>query len=151
MNIINSWIFWIIIYLISAVVFSQTFKKANQNMKDPGSLTVILEIATGIFSLLMIPVFDIKFEINKTIILTLLMVICIYAVTDRLNIEARYGLETSTFSMIKRLSTVFMIIFGFIFLKEPIVLNKVLGAIIILIANIILTYNEGKFKLINIY
>lgn len=146
MNILNTWWFWTIIYLISAVVFAYNFKIANKNMKDPGALTILLEVITGIFSLLMIPIFDIKFEINTSILLTLLIVVCIYAITDRLNTEARYGLETSTFSMVKRLSTVFMIIFGFLFLKEPIILNKVLGAIIIILGNIILTYNKGKFE-----
>lgn len=147
MNILNTWQFWTIVYLISAVVFAYNFKIANKNMKDAGSLTILLEVFTGIFSLLMIPLFEIKFEINTSILLTLLIVVCIYAVTDRLNTEARYGLETSTFSMVKRLSTVFMIIFGFLFLKEPIILNKILGAVIIIVANIVLTYNKGKFEI----
>ena len=146
MNILNTWWLWTIVYLISAVVFAYNFKIANKNMKDPGALTILLEVITGIFSLLMIPLFDIKFKINTSILLTLLIVICIYAITDRLNTEARYGLETSTFSMVKRLSTVFMIIFGFLFLKEPIILNKLLGAVIIIIGNVILTYNKGKFE-----
>lgn len=147
MNIINTWQFWVIVYIISAVTFAQNFKKANRNMKNAGSLTVLLEIFTGIFSLLMIPVFEIKFNPTSNILLILLIVIGIYAITDRLNIEVRYGLETSTFSMLKRLSTVFMIIFGFIFLKEPIVLNKILGALIIILANVILAYNKGKFQI----
>lgn len=147
MKIIDSWIFWVLIYLVSAVLFSQSFKKANRNMKNPGSLTILLEIFTGLFSLLMIPIFDIKFTPSLNTVLTLLIVICIYAITDRLNTEARYGLETSTFSMIKRLSTVFMIIFGFIFLKEPIILNKILGSLLIIISNIILTYDKGKFQI----
>lgn len=146
MNILNTWWLWTIVYLISAVVFAYNFKIANKNMKDPGALTILLEVITGIFSLLMIPLFEIKFKINTSILLTLLIVVCIYAITDRLNTEARYGLETSTFSMVKRLSTVFMIIFGFLFLKEPIILNKILGAAIIIIGNVILTYNKGKFE-----
>ena len=145
--LINTWQFWVIVYLISAVTFSQTFKRANRKMKNVGSLTVLLEVFTGIISLLMIPVFDIKFTPSIKVIVMLLIVICIYAVTDRLNIEVRYGLETSTYSVLKRLSTVFMIIFGFVFLKEEVVLNKVLGAIIIIIANIILTYDKGKFQI----
>lgn len=145
--LINTWQFWVIVYLISAVTFSQTFKKTNRKMKDAGSLTVLLEIFTGIISLLMIPIFDIKFTTSSKIIVMLLIVICIYAVTDRLNIEVRYGLETSTYSVLKRLSTVFMIIFGFVFMNEEVVLNKVLGAIIIIMANIILTYDKGKFQI----
>ena len=146
MNMINTWQFWVIIYLFAAVMFAQNFKKANRKMKNAGSLTVLLELFTGLFSLLMIPIFDIKFALTKEILLVLLIVICIYAITDRLNIEVRYGLETSTFSMLKRLSTVFMIIFGFVFLKEEVVFNIVLGALIIIIANVILAYNKGKFQ-----
>ena len=147
MNILNTWQLWVIVYLVSAVVFAQSFKSANKNMKEPGALTILLELFTGIFSLLMMPLFAFKFSLSLNTIITLLIVVCIYAITDRLNTEARYGLETSTFSMVKRLSTVFMIIFGFIFLKEKLILNKILGATIIIIANIILTYNKGKFEI----
>ena len=147
MNILNTWQLWVVVYLVSAVVFAQSFKSANKNMKDPGALTILLELFTGIFSLLMMPLFAFKFSLSLNTIITLLIVVCIYAITDRLNTEARYGLETSTFSMVKRLSTVFMIIFGFIFLKEKLILNKILGAAIIIIANIILTYNKGKFEI----
>lgn len=115
---INTWQFWVVIYLIAGVLFAQKFKSSNRNMNNAGSLTILLELFTGVFSLLMIPVFDIKFDINTNVLLTLLIVVFIYAVTDRLNIEARYGLDPSTFSMLKQLSTVFMIIFGFTLLKE---------------------------------
>ncbi len=144
---INTWQFWVVIYLIAGVLFAQKFKSANRNMKNAGSLTILLELFTGVFSLLMIPVFDIKFDINTNVLLTLLIVVFIYAITDRLNIEARYGLDPSTFSMLKQLSTVFMIIFGFMFLKEKFVFSKLLGTIFIIGANIILAYNKGKFTI----
>ena len=67
--------------------------------------------------------------------------------TDRLNIEARYGLDPSIFSMLKQLSTVFLIILGFIFLKEEIVLKKVIGSMLIIISNVMLAFDKGKFKL----
>lgn len=147
---INTWQCWVVIYLIAGVIFAQSFKKANRKMKNAGSLTILLELFTGIFSLLMIPVFDIKLDVNNNILLTLLVVVFIYAITDRLNIEARYGLDPSTFSMLKQLSTVFMIIFGFIFLKEKFVLSKMIGAVFIIGANIMLAYDKGKL-LINKY
>ena len=147
---INTWQCWVVIYLIAGVIFAQSFKKANRKMKNAGSLTILLELFTGIFSLLMIPVFDIKLDVNNNILLTLSVVVFIYAITDRLNIEARYGLDPSTFSMLKQLSTVFMIIFGFIFLKEKFVLSKMIGAVFIIGANIMLAYDKGKL-LINKY
>ena len=77
MNILNTWEFWTIAYLVSAVVFAYNFKIANKNMKDAGSLTILLEVFTGIFSLLMIPLFKIKFEITTSILITLFIVVCI--------------------------------------------------------------------------
>ena len=146
MKLMNSWFFWVIVYLISAVIFAQTFKKANRKMKNAGSLTILLEIFTALFAIIFIPLFEMKFPPVETIII-LGIVVIIYALTDRLNIEARYGLDPSVFSMLKQLSTVFLIILGFIFLNEEIVLKKIIGSIIIIFANVILTFESGKFKI----
>lgn len=147
MKFINYWEIWVIIYLISAVVFAQSFKKANRKMKNAGSLTILLEVFTALFSILLIPIFKITFPSDIKIYLTLLVVTVIYAITDRLNIEARYGLEPSTFSMLKQLSTVFLIIFGLLFLKEKFLINKFIGGIIIILANLLLAYDNGKLKI----
>ena len=147
MNLLNKWETWTIIYLVSAVIFAHSFKKANRNMKNAGSLTILLELFTSMFALLFIPLFKIKFPSDPIIYLTLLVVCVIYALTDRLNIEARYGLDPSIFSMLKQLSTVFLIIFGFIFLKEELIIKKVIGAVIIIIGNLILSFDKGKLRL----
>lgn len=147
MKIFSSWEFWVILYLVSAVIFAHTFKKANRNMKNAGSLTILLEVFTALFALLFIPFFEIKFATEPSIYITLFIVTIIYAATDRLNIESRYGLDPSTFSMLKQLSTVFMIIFGLIFLQEELIINKIVGAIIIIFANIILAFEKGKLKI----
>lgn len=146
MKIMNNWLFWVVIYLVSAVVFAQTFKKANRKMKNAGSLTILLEFFTSLFAILFIPLFDMVFPPLESILI-LGIVVVIYALTDRLNIEARYGLDPSIFSMLKQLSTVFLIILGFIFLKEELVLKKIIGSIIIIFANILLAFDKGKFKI----
>ena len=146
MEILNSWKFWVMLYLVSAVVFAQAFKKANRNMKSAGALTILLEVFTAFFALFFIPFFDFTWPTDTSVYLTLLAVVSIYAITDRLNIEARYGLDPSVFSMLKQLSTVFLIILGFIFLKEQIVLKKIIGSVIIIFANVLLTFNKGKIK-----
>lgn len=147
MKLFNSWEFWVILYLVSAVIFAHTFKRANRKMKDAGSLTILLEVFTALFALLFIPFFEFKISSDIGIYITLFVVTIIYAATDRLNIESRYGLDPSTFSMLKQLSTVFMIIFGLLFLNEELVLNKIIGAIIIVLANVILAFEKGKIKI----
>ena len=144
---LEKWQFWTALYLASAVLFSQCFKKANRKMKNATYLTLLLEGFTALFSLAFIPFFTIRFSIEPITYLILGIVCIIYAITDRLNIEARYGLEPSTFSMLKQLSTVFLIIFGLFFLKEEFLINKFIGGIIIIGANLLLAYDNGKLKI----
>lgn len=145
--ILNTWYFWVIIYLVSAVIFAHSFKVANKKMKDASVLTVLIELCAALFSILFIPIFKFSFPTDIGIYITLLIVTIIYAITDRLNIEARYGLDPSVFSMLKQLSTVFLVIFGFIILKEDLIINKIFGAIIIIVANIFLAYDKGKIRI----
>lgn len=141
------YIYYVIVYLIFAVLFAQGFKKVNRKMKNASALTILLELFTSLFALILIPFYSFKMPTNINIYLTILVVTIIYAVTDRLNIEARYGLDPSKFSMLKQLSTVFLIIFGFVFLKEELVLKKVIGATLIIAANILLAIDKnGKFE-----
>lgn len=142
-----SYILWIIIYLIFAVFFAQGFKSVNREMKNASALTILLEFFTAIFALILSPFFAFKLPSDRTVYLIVGIVTIIYAVTDRLNIEARYGLAPSTFSMLKQLSTVFLVIFGFIFLKEDFVIKRVFGIILIIASNFLLSLNKsGKFE-----
>lgn len=138
---------WVICYLVFALIFSQGLKKVNRTMKNASALTVLLELFTGLFAIVMSIFFKYKFPSDIKVYITLFVVTIIYAVTDRLNIEARYGLSPSNFSMLKQLSTVFLVIFGLVFLKEQLVFKKILGAIIIVVSNVMLAVNkDGKFE-----
>ena len=138
---------WVICYLVFALIFSQGFKKVNRTMKNASALTVLLELFTGLFAIVMSIFFKYTFPSDIKVYITLFIVTIIYAVTDRLNIEARYGLSPSNFSMLKQLSTVFLVIFGLVFLKEQLVFKKILGAIIIVVSNVMLAVNkDGKFE-----
>lgn len=138
---------WVICYLVFALIFSQGFKKVNRTMKNASALTVLLELFTGLFAIVMSIFFKYTFPSDIKVYITLFVVTIIYAVTDRLNIEARYGLSPSNFSMLKQLSTVFLVIFGLVFLKEQLAFKKILGAIIIVVSNVMLAVNkDGKFE-----
>lgn len=138
---------WVICYLVFALIFSQGFKKVNRTMKNASALTILLELFTGLFAIIMSIFFKYTFPSDIKVYIILFVVTIIYAVTDRLNIEARYGLSPSNFSMLKQLSTVFLVIFGLVFLKEQLVFKKILGAIIIVVSNVMLAVNkDGKFE-----
>ena len=143
-----SYTIWVIIYLIFAVIFAQGFKSVNRDMKNASALTILLEFFTALFALILSPLFAFRFSSSFTVYIIVGIVTIIYAITDRLNIEARYGLDPSTFSMLKQLSTVFLVIFGFVFLKESFILNKIIGIVLILVSNVLLSVNKsGKIEL----
>lgn len=98
-------------------------------------------------ALLLCPFFEFKFPTDISIYIMLGISIIFYAISDRINTTVRSGIKASTFSMLKQLSTTFMILAGLIFLKEEFVLTKFIGAMLIIFSNVILFYQKGKIQL----
>ena len=141
-----NWIVFVILYLILVVIYNQFYKISTKKLTKPGALTVLLQIIGALAVLLVSPLFEIKFPTDIKVYVFLGLALIFYSISDRLNTTVRAGLEASTFSMIKQLSTVFMIFAGLIFLKEPFVINKFIGAILIIASNILIFYKKGEGK-----
>lgn len=141
------WIIFVLLYIILAVTFTQFYKIVTKTSKSDGTLTVLLQFIAGICSLLLCPFFKFTFPTDWKVYLFLGIACVFYALSDRINTTVRSGIEASTFSIIKQLSTVFMISAGLLFFKEPFVLQKIIGALLILFSNIIIFYKKGKQKL----
>jgi drug/metabolite transporter (DMT)-like permease len=142
----SNWVFIVILYLIFAVIFAQSYKRITNNMISAGALTVLAEVFAGLAALLFIPLFGMKFPSNIYVYVFLALASIFYALNDRLSTTVRKGLEASTFSMIKQSKTVFMILAGLIFFKDPFVLTKVIGAFLIVFSNILVFYKKGGLK-----
>ncbi len=147
MNILNNWILYIFFYLILATIFTQFYKVATKTLTKSGALTVLLELLATAFILLFCPFFEMKLPSDSKVYIFLGLSIIFYAITDRVNTTVRSGIEASTFSMLKQLSTTFMIFAGLIFLKEEFILTKFIGAMLIIFSNIFLFFKKGNFKL----
>lgn len=142
----NNWVTFVILYLILATIFDQTYKIATKKMIKSGALTVILELLASVLVLILFPFFEIKFPTDIKVYLFLGLSIVFYAVSDRLNTDVRKGVEASTFSIMKQLSTVFMTFSGFLFFKEQFIISKFIGAVLIILSNIIIFYRKGDGK-----
>lgn len=140
------WLVYVILYLIFAVIFNQAYKVSTKTLTKPGALTILLEVIGSLAILLLIPCFEIKFPTDPKVYLFLGLSIIFYTISDRLNTTVRSGIEASTFSIIHQLSTVFMIFAGVLFFKDPFVLNKFIGAILIVFSNILIFYKKGSGK-----
>ncbi len=146
MNILNNWLVYVFLYLVLATVFTQFYKITTKTLTKAGALTVLLEIMAGIIVLFLCPFFEMKFPTDIRVYISLSLAIIFYAITDRLNTTVRKEIEASTFSILKQISTVFMIVAGILFFKEPFLWNKIIGATLIVISNILIFYRKSKFK-----
>lgn len=146
-----NWIVFVISYLIFIVVFDQTYKIATKSITKTGALTVLLEVIGSLTILLVSPFFEMKFPTDIKVYILLGLAIIFYAISDRINTSVISGTQPSTYSMIQQLSTVFMIFAGIIFFKDPFILNKFIGAILIALSNIFVFYKKGEEKSLNKY
>ena len=146
MEILNSWLLYVIGYLVFATVFTQFFKVATKTLKKAGALTILLQMTAGVVALLLCPLFEFKLPTDISVYIMLAISIVFYAITDRVNTTVRSGIEASTFSMLKQLSTTFMIFAGLVFFKEEFVLTKFIGAMLIIFSNVLIFYKKGKFE-----
>ena len=142
-----NWIIFVILYLILVVIYNQFYKISTKKLTKPGALTVLLQIIGALAVLLVSPLFEIKFPTDIKVYMFLGLALIFYSISDRLNTTVMAGIEASTFSIIIQLSTVFMIFAGLIFLKEPFIVNKLIGAFLIIASNILIFYKKGEAKL----
>lgn len=146
MNIFNNWLLYVLLYLVLATAFTQFYKIATKTLKRAGALTVLLQMTAGLTALILCPFFEFKFPTDIKVYIMLGISIIFYAMSDRMNTTVRSGIEASTYSMLKQLSTTFMIFAGLIFFKEEFILTKFIGAMLIIISNLIIFYKKGKFE-----
>ena len=141
------WFLFVVLYIILAVAFTQFYKIVLKTSKIDGTITVLLQFIAGLSALIFVPFFKLTFPTDWKVYLLLGIACIFYAISDRINTTVRSGLEASTFSIIKQLSTVFMILSGLLFFKEQFVLKKIIGAGLIIFSNILIFYKRGKQKL----
>lgn len=146
MNILNNWLLYVLFYLVLATMFTQFYKIATKTLKKAGALTILLQMIAGVSVLILCPLFEFKIPTDVKIYIMLGLSIIFYTISDRINTTVRSGIEASTFSMLKQLSTTFMIFAGLIFFKEEFVLTKFIGAMLIIFSNILIFYRKGKFE-----
>lgn len=145
-NILNSALLYVLFYIVFATTFTQFYKIATKTLTKAGALTVLLQITAGATALLLCPLFEFKFPNSISVYIMLGLSIIFYGISDRMNTTVRSGIEASTYSMLKQLSTTFMIFAGLIFFKEEFILTKFIGAMLIIFSNLLIFYKKGKFE-----
>lgn len=145
MDILNDWKVYVILYVFLSVAFNQSYKICTRFMKKSSALTILLQLTSSIFCILVIPLFKFKLPRDISVYIFLSLAIIFYTLNNRLSTISRSGVEASTYSVIKQLPTVFMIFAGILFFKEPFVIEKTLGAFLIVFSNVLVFYKKGVF------
>lgn len=148
MDLSNTWQFSLLMYYIFNVIFFQFYKLAVKNVEQDGAATIIFQVIAGLSQLLIIPLFAWQLPNQFEAIWFLLAACIFYAVNDRLQTTVRKNLEVSVFSILSQFGTVFLILYGLIVFREPFVLTKIMGALLIIAANIWILYKPNKQKFI---
>ncbi len=146
MELLNNWLLYVILYLIVKTVFIQFYKMATKKIQKTGALTVLLDMIGGLTALVLCPFFEITFPTDIRIYIILGISIICYTIKDRLDTKVLSGIEASTFNILQQLSTTFMIFVGLIFFKEEFILAKFIGAMLIIVSNILVFYKKGKLE-----
>lgn len=147
MNIFIDWKFYIVVYLIISVIFNQSYKIITKKNINDGSLTILVQFFSVVTCIFFLPFFDFKLPSDYKVYFFLFLSIIFYTINQRLGTTSRKGLETSSYIILKQLSTVFMICISIFFLKEPIILNKIIGSILIIISNVIMFLKKQTLKI----
>ncbi len=140
------WLLCVFLYIVFAVSFDQFFKVAIKSAKNDSALTVLLQLLAGINALALMPFFKFALPTDWKVYLFLGLACIFYAISDRINTTVRKGIEASTFRILRQLTTVFMILAGLLFFKEPFVLKKIIGVGLIVFSNIFVFYKKGEQK-----
>ena len=142
----NTWWFYITISLILDIAYNMLIKKALKKNVSDGALISLLQILSG--AVMLVAAIFCKWKFPSDIkIYALLFASCIfYALSDRTNATARRGLEVSMYGLLSQIAPIFTFVLGILFFKEPIVLAKIVGLVLIILGNILVLYKKGKFS-----
>ncbi|HVZ12742.1 MAG TPA: EamA family transporter [Patescibacteria group bacterium] len=147
MELFNLWQTNLVAYLFFLIVFFQSYKLSVRSVKRDGTATVLLQLLASLSAIVLSLLFSYKFPTDPKIYLLLLVACIFYAINDRFQTTARKNLQVSVYSIIGQLANVFLIIIGLTVFGDGFVPQKILGAGLILFANIFLFFKKGSFKL----
>jgi len=146
MDIFNLWYTYLIAYLFLTVIRTQSFKVLTKTSKSDSAIVILLQFFAGIMTLIWLPFFEIQFPTDLRVYLFLGLAIIFFAIVNRLNIIVIKDLEASTFSILKQTHNVFMIIAGLLLFREPFVVTRIMGALLIIFSNFLIFYKRGESK-----
>jgi uncharacterized membrane protein len=146
----SSWIFHVIVFIVLQIVFLQTFKYATKHSRSIGALTVVIQIIAAVSVMIFAPFFDWNWPSGGQWlpwVLLFLSFVC-FAVNDRLDAQTRKNLDITVDTMLHQVYRLLFFPCLILFLPGGGTFRWVslVAGIIIVLANMMLIFNKGKFQ-----
>ena len=138
------WYIYLLVFIIANIFYVQSLRQVAPRFKNPSKGTVLLQIFAGTIALLFIPFFTVQFSTNPWHYLLILIACIFYAITDILYTTVYQHLDGATNDIIAQTTTLLLMLYGFIFLGESTTLIRLIGAFLIIGANILLALAYKK-------
>lgn len=139
---------WFTLAVISALCF--TFygllgRILVVDSKEPKAFSAVYNFLSGFFVLgfFLIDKFS-WHSIPPVILLLTVVMIFVYGIFNRTEYLAKKHMEASLFTTVAKLATLYTFILSIVFLGESVNLHKLVAAILILGANVLIIYRQGK-------
>jgi len=149
-----NWLVYLVLFVVSQIVFLQTFKVIARNSKSIGALTVLVELVSVGACLILIPFDAWRWPTGSEWWMWVLLGVSfvLYAVNDRLDATTRKNLDITVDTMMHQS---YRILFFPLFLLMATICwgftpkfwwSAIIGGTIIVIANMFLIYERGTFR-----
>lgn len=142
------WLAYAFLAIIFATLFALLARILGIRSACPRAYTVIFEVSSALFSLVLIIIEPISFRPVSILILglTLVSTIC-YAASDRLLFLVNKSFEASSLSIIDKLIPVVGFLASALFLEEGVTLKKAIAVLLIVGGNLMVAYKNATIKL----
>ena len=132
----------IAVSLVTKLVYDQAIAKASKRTENDGALTVLMQVIAGFTVLLCTPLDTIRFVTDWKIWIALTIACVFYAINDRIITPIRRELPVLHVSVLNEMTSVFLVLIGLLFFREPFSLYKITAMAMIIGGNIMILYER---------
>lgn len=142
------WFGFVVLSMLFSVVTGLLTRILAVKSDDPRAFSFAYNIIAALIALVIFlpQIGNLNVHLTHSVILLIFISTFLYGVFERSQFYARKYIEASTFAILFRSSVFITFITSILFLGESFTIKKILGATLIITANILLAYKKGALK-----
>ena len=144
----DSWIFFVVVFVVCQITFLQTFKYLTRETKNIGALTVAVQITSAVSIMVLAPFFRWTWPSGADWWMWLLLAVSfvLFAINDRLDATTRKNLDISVDTMLHQAYRILFFPMLILVWGNPFKWASLVGGIVIILMNMMLIFEKRKFQ-----